>query len=77
MGGRIFCYATRAHRTGSQASFIGEVFQGWIDVQEYFDDELVEKRNVLQIVLHYCGMASSLRCFRQVATGNSYIRCND
>ena len=37
MGGSFFSYATGAHRTGSQASIIGKVIQGWIDVQEYFD----------------------------------------
>ena len=37
MGGSFLCYAAGAHRTGSQASFVREIFQGWIDVQEYFD----------------------------------------
>ena len=37
MGGSFFCYATIEHRTGSQASIIGNMFQRWIDVQEYFD----------------------------------------
>ena len=37
VGGSFFRIATGAHRTGSQASIIGKVFQGWIDVQEYFD----------------------------------------
>ena len=37
MGGSFFCYARGAHRAGSQAPIVGKVFQGWIDVQEYFD----------------------------------------
>ena len=37
LGRSFLSYATGAHRTGSQGSIIGKVFQGWIDVLEYFD----------------------------------------